>query len=93
MVHDRVREVDDLQQRAHRAVLRQTERSETMLANMIGKLETLSPLKVLARGYSITQSPKGDVVRSIRQLEADDEVQVRLSDGRLSAKVLRVDEE
>ena len=59
-------------------------------ANMIkhiAKLDALSPLKTLTRGYSIVQL-EGKVVKSVSQLKKDDEIEIRLIDGKARAKVL-----
>jgi exodeoxyribonuclease VII large subunit len=58
------------------------------LERAVVRLETLSPLAVLARGYSITTTwPEGRVVRSARQVRRDDQVRVRLHAGSLDCRV------
>ena len=54
----------------------------------VSKLDAMSPLKVLSRGYSMTQTTSGEVVRSISQVTPGDKISVSLSDGRLTAAVL-----
>lgn len=54
----------------------------------VAKLDAMSPLKVLTRGYSMTQTSKGTVIRSISQVEPGERINVRLSDGSLSAVVM-----
>lgn len=51
------------------------------------KLDTLSPLKVLGRGYAIAESESGSVIRSVDDVTAGDRVQIRLSDGKLNTRV------
>jgi len=64
------------------------ERKRQLLERAAVRLETLSPLAVLARGYSITTTwPEGRVVRSARQVRRDDEVRVRLHEGSLDCRV------
>ena len=46
-----------------------------------GRLDALSPLKVLGRGYAIAQRGDGVVVRRARDVGVGDEVRVRLSEG------------
>ena len=89
LVHDRDRTLDELQQRGSRAVTNQATLAKTQLANLVGKLESLSPLGVLARGYSLTQKD-GVIVKDAAQLKVDDEIEVRLSNGQVSAKVTDV---
>ena len=54
----------------------------------ISKLEAMSPLKVLTRGYSMAQTQRGEVVRSINQVELGERIRIRLSDGTISATVM-----
>ena len=58
----------------------------------VSKLEAMSPLKVLKRGYSMAQTEKGEVIRSVRQVELGQRIQIRLSDGSLSATVMNKEE-
>ncbi|MBO5003984.1 MAG: hypothetical protein J6D03_01765 [Clostridia bacterium] len=54
---------------------------------LISKLDGLSPLKTLARGYSIVQSGES-VIRSSKDLKHGDEISIRFSDGNTNAKIL-----
>ena len=56
------------------------------------KLDALSPLKVLTRGYAMTQLDDGTVVRSVTQVNEKDRLLVTLADGRISAEVTGVKE-
>ena len=59
---------------------------------MTAKLDAMSPLKVLTRGYAMAQTEKGDVLRSVNQVNADDQIKITVSDGTLSAAVTDVKE-
>lgn len=54
---------------------------------LAAKLDAMSPLKVLTRGYSMTTLPDGTVVRSVKQASIGDRITVSLSDGALIASV------
>ena len=58
----------------------------------VSKLDAMSPLKVLSRGYAMTQNQSGEVVRSIHQVETGEQITVSLSDGTLSATVINKEE-
>lgn len=59
--------------------------------SMAAALDSLSPLAILARGYSIVQTvPEGAVVRRVRDVSAGDRVSARLADGRLLCEVRKV---
>ena len=55
----------------------------------VSKLDAMSPLKVLTRGYAYAQTGDGTVLKSVDQVEAGQQITVSLSDGRLSATVMK----
>ena len=55
--------------------------------NIISKLDSLSPLKTLSRGYSITQK-EGKIIKSIDDVKKDDEIDIKLIDGSIKAIVV-----
>ncbi len=55
--------------------------------NTIQKLDALSPLKTLTRGYSITEM-NGKVVKSVKELKENDEINIRFKDGVTKAKIV-----
>ncbi len=55
--------------------------------NLVSTLDALSPLKVINRGYSIVEA-KGKTINSIEHVNINDELKIRLKDGRVSAKVM-----
>ena len=54
---------------------------------LTAKLDAMSPLKVLSRGYAMAQTDSGAVLKSVEQVTAGDNVTLRLSDGRIHASV------
>lgn len=54
---------------------------------VLAKLEPLSPLKTIERGYSITKKD-GHVVTSVKSIKKDDELELSLKDGTLDVKVM-----
>lgn len=53
----------------------------------VSKLDAMSPMKVLTRGYSMALTERGEVLRSVTQVEPGDQISISLSDGKLSATV------
>ena len=51
-------------------------------------LDAMSPLRVLSRGYSITESGAGAVIRSVEELTPGEEIMLRLCDGTAACSVL-----
>lgn len=60
--------------------------------SLTAKLDAMSPLKVLSRGYAMTQSEDGTVVRSVKQIKSGDSVNISLRDGQFCAEVRSVKE-
>lgn len=56
------------------------------------KLDALSPLKVLTRGYAMVQSEDGGIIRSVSQVATGDTIRVNFNDGSVSASVTSVEE-
>ena len=59
---------------------------------LTAKLDAMSPLKVLTRGYAMTQTEDGNLLRSVKQTRVGDTIMVSLSDGRISASVSDIKE-
>lgn len=57
------------------------------LATLSGRLEALSPLSTLARGYAVAQRVDGPVVRTVDDVREGDDLRVRVVDGVLDATV------
>jgi len=54
-------------------------------------LDAMSPLKVLARGYSVTKDPMGNLITSADQVQPFDNIITELSDGRIVSTVLKTE--
>ena len=65
---------------------------QKQLAHLCGKLDSLSPLKVLARGYSITQNQQNFTIRSIKDVNVGEQIKTRLPDGDIISQVIRLEE-
>lgn len=61
------------------------EKHRSVLGNLAGRLDALSPLTVLSRGYAIAQKEDGTVIKSIRGLKPGDRITVRVAEGRFGA--------
>ena len=59
---------------------------------LTAKLDAMSPLKVLTRGYAMAQTPNREVVRSVSQLHTGDSIDIYFNDGRISATVTDIKE-
>ena len=62
--------------------------ARTSFVKETAKLDSLSPLKTLTRGYSIvTNAENGKIIKSIKDLRKNDNVKIRLSDGEVNGTI------
>ncbi len=67
------------------------QRRRQQYIGLTAKLDAMSPLKVLTRGYSMAQTQSGEVLRSVAQVKAEDAVSITVSDGRIHAAVTKIE--
>ena len=79
-VNDEYVKIDRLTQSMVNSIMTKIKDCKIRLVGSIAKLDTLSPLKTLTRGYSITQVD-GKIVRSVHDLKTGDKVNLRFQDG------------
>lgn len=79
-----------LRQRLERAAVSAVEQDQRRFAALSGRLDALSPLKVLARGYAVA-TRQGQVLHSVAQLSPGEEIRLRLSDGTALCAVERIE--
>ena len=58
--------------------------SKNEMLTLVAKLDTLSPLKTLTRGYCIAQKG-GKVIKTIEDVKKDDEINLKFIDGQKKA--------
>jgi len=81
-----------LQNRLVSAQTRTVEQKNRQFVGLTSKLDAMSPLKVLTRGYAMVQNGEDEVVRSVKQIRTGDQLKVTFGDGRLSATVTEKEE-
>ena len=84
--------IDTLQNRLLVAGKTLTDRFDYRMRAQAARLEDLSPISTIARGYSITRDEAGHVVSKVAQAPVGANVDVMLSDGTLSCQVYEVRE-
>lgn len=83
--------VENLSLRATASIRSKVELSRSCLAESSGRLETLSPLAILHRGYAAVCKPaSGETVRGVSQLAMGEKIAVRFSDGTAECEVARI---
>lgn len=86
-IRDRERSLDDLHHRVRLGVQRRLEHANQRIQEQASKLEALSPLQVLSRGYSVAQTEAGDVIYSADEVKANERIRIRLKEGQLLADI------
>jgi exodeoxyribonuclease VII large subunit len=86
-IRERERRLDELATRLNRAVRRRVERGRERADGIAARLGSVSPLNVLARGYSVTQTGAGTLLRDATQVRPGDRIQTRLHNGRLVSRI------
>lgn len=81
-------QLKQLQTRLEQAIQHKLQNAQNSLALQASRLDSVSPLNVLARGYSITKTPQGKVVKSVEQIKTGDVLITELSDGAVKSTAL-----
>lgn len=93
-IHERQRRMDELEIRLQRAAQRRLEAARDQLASSASRLEALSPLAVLARGYSLTEEvDSGKLIRNASSLHVGDQIRSRFASGQTISTVTRIESE
>jgi exodeoxyribonuclease VII large subunit len=87
-IRDRERRLDEYSARLRRAVEQRLTRAKTQVSAQSARLEALSPLNVLARGYSLTcKEADQSLVRAAEQVQPGDRLVTSLQRGRIVSRV------
>jgi exodeoxyribonuclease VII large subunit len=89
-IRDRARRLDELALVMEQKIRRKAARSREALVANAARLEALSPLQVLSRGYSVTQRADGSVVRDAANVSVGEEIRTRVARGEVVSRVEQV---
>jgi exodeoxyribonuclease VII large subunit len=87
---DRRQQLDRLGERLAGMWERGAQPRSRALASLAARLDALSPLKVLARGYAVAENAAGVPVRSVYDVSPGDMLNIRLLEGRIRSKVTEI---
>ncbi len=87
---DEAQRLDQAMQKLVKGIEEQQKEKSRQLSLAAAKLQALSPLSVLVRGYSITQKRDRSVVKSVNDVAPGEPIMTRLSDGALISVVQQV---
>ncbi len=54
--------------------------------SLVAQLNAYNPLNVLARGYAVVRTVEGEVIRSVEQVQSDERLTIRVSDGEFNVR-------
>jgi len=81
-INQKKMDLEILKRNMAEAMKRKVEKEKRILSVLCGKLDVLSPLTVLSRGYSITMK-EGNIIKSVKQVHNGDALEIILPDGRI----------
>lgn len=87
-INERYISIDMLVKQIQNSINNKIKDDKTKMIELITKLDTLSPLKTLTRGYCLATTNNGKIIKSVIKLKKDDELVLRFNDGNTNVKVL-----
>lgn len=86
-INDNYLRIDNYIKRLENTIKIRQKEEKTKYIELISKLDALSPLKTLTRGYSIVETDD-KIIKSSKQLSTGDKIKLRFSDGQKNAEIL-----
>ena len=86
-INDNYLKIDAYIKRLENTIKTKQKEEKTKYIELISKLDALSPLKTLTRGYSIVETDN-KIIKSSKQLSTGDKIKLRFSDGQKNAEIL-----
>ena len=87
MIEDYYLKVDNQIKKLEKNIKEKEQIEKEKYIKLVAKLDTLSPLKTLSRGYSIVES-ENKIVKSVKELKKGQNIEIRLTDGKAQAQVI-----
>ena len=86
-INDNYLRIDNYIKRLENTIKIKQKEEKTKYIELISKLDALSPLKTLTRGYSIVETDN-KIIKSSKQLNTGDKIKLIFSDGQKNAEIL-----
>ncbi|MCY3005703.1 MAG: exodeoxyribonuclease VII large subunit [Planctomycetota bacterium] len=92
MLDSSIQRLDEIDYRLTESLDRQLEKREFEFAKIASQLETISPLKTLARGYSLTMdAQKGAILSRVEQVHVGQRTETRVENGKWTSFIERIE--
>lgn len=79
--------IDNLKDNLKKLVINKLDKNKVKLQNFNALLKAYNPLNVLDKGYSIVQNQQGSIIKTINDVELDEELQINVKDGKINVYV------
>ena len=86
-INDNYLKIDTYIKRLERCIQSKQKEEKTKYVELVSKLDALSPLKTLTRGYSLVEKD-GEIIKSVDDVKSEDKIDIRFVDGVKEAKIL-----
>jgi len=80
-------EIDNIMTKSESNLRYKLEKYKTRCVKSISKIDALSPLKTLTRGYSVVENSDNKIIKSINDVKSKDELNITVTDGKIVAIV------
>lgn len=87
LINQQAQRLDELLRQFQNYLKNLVREKEQLFQNWVGRLESLSPLAILGRGYSLTFDAKGTLLKDARQVRPGERIQTRLHHGLIHSRV------
>ena len=87
-INDRYLLVDKYVKQLEKLEIKKVKDIRIELTGLISKLDALSPLKTLARGYSLVENEEKRVITKVKDLKVNDKISIRFQDGIANATII-----
>ena len=82
-----------LRERSGRAMLQQLQQAKQHVKLQQARLQSLAPQRTLERGYAIVRNDKGQLVRSVADINTGDTLSTQLADGSMESTVIALEQD
>ena len=86
-INDNYLKIDAYIKRLENTIKTKQKEEKTKYIELVSKLDTLSPLKTLTRGYSLVEQDN-KIIKNSKDLKTGDKVNIRFADGEKQAEIL-----
>ena len=83
---------DRMQKQLNKAMVHILAAKQKDFSHKVATLEALSPLKIMDRGYSLVYSAEENLIKSVKQINKNDVVKIKVSDGTINCQVTDIEE-